>query len=50
MEQILDRLESFSNWKELMRAACRQNGLSTSLAGDLTILKLKMIDERFKKR
>jgi hypothetical protein len=50
MEEILDRLEKYDNWKEIMRASCRKNGLTTSLAGDLTILKLKFLEERFRKR
>lgn len=31
-----------------MRGSCRRNGLNTSHAGDLTILKLKMLSDRFK--
>lgn len=50
MEVILDELEKQGNWKEFMRSSCRQNGINPSLAADLTILKLRQLEERFKKR
>jgi len=33
-----------------MRSSCRLNGLNTSYAGELTILKLKLLNDRFQKR
>lgn len=44
MEKILNDLEQHSSWKELMRSSCRRNALNTSLAADLTILKLRQLD------
>jgi len=49
MDIFLDKLEEITNWKDQMRAACKANQLNTALAGELTVLKLKILNERFKK-
>jgi hypothetical protein len=33
----------------MMRAACKRNCLNTALAGELTVAKLKLLNERFNK-
>lgn len=38
-----------SSCKDHMRNACKLNSLNTALAGELTIAKLKLLSERFKK-
>ena len=50
MQSILDRLEQLEGWKELMSISCRANGLPATLAGDLTVLKVRQLEDRFKKR
>jgi hypothetical protein len=50
MEQILEKLEELPNWKEKMRSACKKNNLCTSIASNLTILKIKMLGDRFRRR
>lgn len=45
----MERLQALDNWKDVLRAACKQNKLCTSLAGELTPGKLNSLRERFKK-
>ena len=33
MEALLDSLGTLRSWKDELRAACKENGLCTSLAG-----------------
>jgi hypothetical protein len=49
MEQLLDKLEEFQNWKDILRASCRNNDIPTSLSGELTILKARSLNKRFEK-
>lgn len=50
MNQILTSLEQSSNWKDLMRASCKKNGLKTALVSELTPLKLEVLGNRFIRR
>lgn len=49
MEQILNKLEEYKNWKDILRASCKNNGISTSLTGQLTVLKTRSLYKRFQK-
>lgn len=49
MEPLLNKLEEFQNWKDILRASCKNNGIATSLTGQLTILKAKSLYKRFEK-
>lgn len=47
MEPLLNKLEEFQNWKDILRASCKNNGIPTSLTGELTILKARSLYKRF---
>ena len=43
-------LERLDSWKEMMRSSCKANRLRTSLANELTLLKLKFLNDKLAKR
>ena len=49
MDHFLERLEQTGNAKDLLRQSCKKNGLNTALGGELTISKLRLLNEKFKK-
>lgn len=49
MDHFLERLEQSGNVKDLLRQSCKKNRLNTALGGDLTISKLRLLNEKFKK-
>lgn len=49
MDHFLERLEQTGNVKDLLRQSCKKNGLNSSLGGELTVSKLRLLNEKFKK-